>query len=559
MIGKVMRKRRDGLSSFRALVEYVAFGIKGGKVIEKVESAGCTNLLGLNTAIAEMKACAVQNVRCKDAALHFMLSWREGEVPTLSQVQEAIQHALKRLGLDECQSVWGLHNDTDCLHAHIAVNRVHPETYRAVDPAHGWTKNELERACREIELMQGWPIEQTGKFTVANNEVVWKTEAKARAARRERSVNQAARDFETRTGEKSAERIAIEDAAPIILAATSWEEMHLQLGAIGVRYLRKGSGVVLQVGDEFVKASSAHRDAAIARVVKRLGEFQPSADNCVITIRTPVPVSPMPEGWANYATVRQKRRRAKQSAQKTLHMSLREQYQQLQADQRSERKTFYAQGWQGRGQTMRAERSLLAARHAAQVSDLRDSQRKARFTSRQQWQRLPTFREVLEELNRQPALGYAVREELRYSGRIASMHGPNVAATLVDIRGFVGRIQGRFVTYSTNLNAGSPAFTDHGKKIHVHENQDASAILAALQLAAQKWNGKVTLGGPDSYKRTAIRLAITEGISITNPDLQPLIDQERAYLEGIRLTYPPRAVHEEPAHRGTAHDPAPGE
>lgn len=555
MIGKMMEKRRDGLSSFRDLVNYVARGIKGGKVVEKIEVAGCINLLGMDTATAEMEATAFQNVRCNYPAIHFMLSWREHESPTLDQVKAAVLHALKRLGLEECQAVWGLHNDTDCLHVHVAANRIHPETYRAIDPAHGWTKNELEKACREIELMQGWAIEQTGKFCVANDKVTWKTEARERAVKRERRVSQVARDFETRTGEKSAERFAIEEAAPIILAATSWADMHQQLAGIGVRYLRKGSGAILQVGEEFVKASSAHRDAAIARLVKRLGEFQPLQANQVVAARPLEPAVPMPEGWADYASLRRKRRNAKQSARQTLNTSLREQYRQLRLAQFSERESFYTQRWQGQGQVMRTERSLLAARHAAQLADLRSHQQKERVAFGQQWRRLPTFREVLKGFDRQPVLGQAILDELRNSGQVASLHGPNGVATQIDIRGFVGHAQGRFVAYSATLNPSLPAFIDYGKKIHVHEDQNASAILAALQLAAQKWHGKVTLGGPDSYKMVAIRLAIVEGIRITNPELQPLISQERALLENIRKSHPQRDSQKPTVKRGSNHDP----
>lgn len=558
MIGKIMKKRRDGLSSFFALINYAVFGIKGRKVVEKIEAAGCFNLLGLDTAIAEMKACAAQNSRCHDPAFHFMLSWREGETPTLEQVRSAVWQALKRLGLEECQAAWGLHNDTDCLHVHVAVNRVHPETYRAIDPAHGWTKNELEKACREIELIQGWPIEQSGKFTVDNNKIVWKTEAKERAAKRERKISQAARDFETRVGEKSAERIAIEQAAPIILASTSWEDLHRQLAAIGVRYQRKGSGAILQVGDEHIKASSAHREAAIARLSKRLGEFQPPSENLVIATREPEPAAPMPEGWTDYAKTRRKRRVTKRVACEKLNTLLRGQYRELKSAQFTERKNLYAQGWKGRGHSMRAERSLLAAKHAVQLAELRESQRIPRTELGQRWHRLPTFREVLVGFAHNPVWGHAVREELRYSGLVASIHGPHGVAALTDIRGFAGQAQGRFVAYSSTSAPATSAFVDFGRKIHVYRQQDASAILAALQLAAQKWNGQVTLGGPATYKLVAIRLALVAGIKITNPELQPLIAQEHALLEDLRELHPRLPLLRQAAQQ-QAENPAPGD
>jgi hypothetical protein len=167
MIGKIIDRRSDGLSSFKALINYIAFGLKGGKIVEKVQSCGVRNLDEIEAAALHMEATAVQNSRCKYPALHFMISWREHETPTDVQIEEAVRLSLAELGLEECQAVWGLHKDTQNLHVHVAANRVHPDTYKAIDPAHGWTKNALEKACRKLELLQGWDFETSGKMALS--------------------------------------------------------------------------------------------------------------------------------------------------------------------------------------------------------------------------------------------------------------------------------------------------------------------------------------------------------------------------------------------------------
>ncbi len=50
--------------------------------------------------------------------------------------------------------VIAVHGDTANAHLHVAVNRVDPETYRAVSPFRDYIQ--LDRAMREIELAQGW-------------------------------------------------------------------------------------------------------------------------------------------------------------------------------------------------------------------------------------------------------------------------------------------------------------------------------------------------------------------------------------------------------------------
>ena len=70
----------------------------------------------------EMEALTIENTRSKNPAMHFILSWREMEVPTSQQVDEAVQIALHELDLQGCQALWALQNDTKNLHVHVMVN-----------------------------------------------------------------------------------------------------------------------------------------------------------------------------------------------------------------------------------------------------------------------------------------------------------------------------------------------------------------------------------------------------------------------------------------------------
>jgi hypothetical protein len=81
-------------------------------------------------------------------------------------------------------------------------------------------------------------------------------------------------DREAHAGCQSAERIAIERAAPIIAAAYSWQELHCALAAQGMRYERAGSGAKVFVGEVAVKASRVAREASFSRLEKRVGPYQ---------------------------------------------------------------------------------------------------------------------------------------------------------------------------------------------------------------------------------------------------------------------------------------------
>jgi hypothetical protein len=94
---------------------------------------------------------------------------------------------------------------------------------------------------------------------------------------------------ENRTGEKSAQRIVLEEAAPILKKAASWAEVHDGLAERGMRLERKGSGALLFVGEVPVKLSAA-KVGGLAKLCKRLGEFRPRDEALAVPARASEPV-----------------------------------------------------------------------------------------------------------------------------------------------------------------------------------------------------------------------------------------------------------------------------
>jgi hypothetical protein len=136
MIGKHIRNPK-GRSSFKGLNDYITGKSKRQQPGEKIAYTGCVNLVSVETATLEMESCASENRLSADPVMHLLLSWRENETPTPGQALQAVEVTLDELNLSQCQAVYSLHHNTDNLHLHICVNRIDPETYRAIDPAHG--------------------------------------------------------------------------------------------------------------------------------------------------------------------------------------------------------------------------------------------------------------------------------------------------------------------------------------------------------------------------------------------------------------------------------------
>ena len=118
---------------------------------------------------AEMLALSQEAVRSKDTVNHYVISWQEGEQPSHQQIDEAVNLFLDELGLNGHQTVYSLHADTDNLHLHLVINRVHPESLKVVKPNKGFDIEAAHKAIARIEHAQGWHREQHGRYQVLEN------------------------------------------------------------------------------------------------------------------------------------------------------------------------------------------------------------------------------------------------------------------------------------------------------------------------------------------------------------------------------------------------------
>ena len=240
------------------------------------------------TQKAEMLALAQEAVRSKDTINHYVLSWKENEQPTPQQIEEAIDIFAKELGVEGHQIIYGLHNDTDNVHCHIMINRVHPVTLKCVEINRGFDILAAHKAVARIEKKQGWQREEKGTYEVLENDQLVRA---IKDPDKLQEPNQRVKDVENRAGEKSAQRIAIEEATPILKNATSWQQLHDDLAKLGMRYEKVGSGAKIYVDDIALKAGDVYRPASLPKLQKKLGVFEPS-NNQTVTIKEPLKLKP---------------------------------------------------------------------------------------------------------------------------------------------------------------------------------------------------------------------------------------------------------------------------
>lgn len=183
MIVKVVPGRRDGKTDMKQLAQYITQGMGDqvrqeagfGQLTEymaaeenvygkqKCVAVALHGLGNLEDAAIELYAVAAKNTRVTDPVLHLVVSWPEFERPSNDEIFWAGRQLLKALNLHEHQSIMAIHGDTDNVHVHIEVNRVHPVTFRAQHLP--WLHKTLHREARRIEIAKDW-YHDTGLFVV---------------------------------------------------------------------------------------------------------------------------------------------------------------------------------------------------------------------------------------------------------------------------------------------------------------------------------------------------------------------------------------------------------
>ena len=283
---------------------------------DKLAYAGSRNFLTTTVAAQkrEMISLAEESIQSRMPVTHWILSWQENEQPSREQVDEAVSLFLRGMGLAEPQTIYALHKNTGNYHLHIVVNRTHPYTQKVIQPHRGFDINEAHKIVAKIEHRQGWAPQENARYRVNEQGYVVKNfRHRARVKPKPK-----AEDFENATGEKSAQRIAQERGHAVIQNATCWEELHAGLDMVGLRFVRKGSGAVIFVGDTAVKASSVDRNFSMSRLSKRLGEFKPGYYSQRTFLKpAPEPVSHVcREEWREYQKERRRQAEEKRHARK---------------------------------------------------------------------------------------------------------------------------------------------------------------------------------------------------------------------------------------------------
>ena len=539
MIGKKIPNRfpASGKSShIEGLANYIVSPEKKNGT-EKCVYSGSRGFLTdeFSSRKAEMIALAEEAIRSRDPVEHYVLSWREGERPTPVHIEKTVDLLLDEFGMKGHQCFYGLHQDTDNFHLHVMLNRADPLSGRAERINKGFDVEALHRAVARIEHDQGWSREEHGRYTIENDTIVLTAAPDRKSSRKPSRI----RDAERRTGKKSALSVAQERVLAIAQGAADWQDFHGKLADQGMEYRLRGAGAVLLVGEIPVKPSEVDRPLGLSALKKRWGAFEPPGPNIEKKAApAPEPVNDTAKalGFGDYAKARRFHYASRKEAKDELNRRIEQERKVLFERQREERKTTFEGSWKGRGTELNALRSILAAKQAGARAELQDKTKDLRkqfsteypqgfFPDFEEWVRKTRGKEAAERY-RHNGKNYDVPMEIRPAAPV-KRQDPEPQ----DIRDYLPEVFGREVRYSNGQ--GKMAFIDSGPKIRVFDQSDAS-VLAALQLAQQKYGKNLVLTGPAEFQAKALQLAVRNNITIANPELQEQIQREKKRIVSER-------------------------
>lgn len=256
MIAKQIPMKLAKKSNFGELVNYI---INAQNKHERVHQITVTNCYQTYYAHAtdEILAIQLQNTRAEsDKTYHLIISFQAGEQPA-PEVLEAIESRLcDALGFKEHQRISAVHTDTDNMHIHVAINKIHPQRLTIHNPY--CDHKTLGKACDKLELEYGLAHDNHDP--------------------KERGRQSRALDMEHAGGVESLLGWIRRECLDQIRAAPTWEGLHEVMQRNGLVLSAKGNGLVITDREgRGVKPSSIARDLSKNHLEQRLGHFSPSA------------------------------------------------------------------------------------------------------------------------------------------------------------------------------------------------------------------------------------------------------------------------------------------
>ena len=535
MIAKHVPMQHLHRSSMAELVDYLTDGQSLAERVGQVRITNCASAT-LDAAVNEMLGIQHLNTRARgDRTYHLLVSFQAGEHPTPEQLRAIEQRICQALGFGEHQRVSVVHHDTDNLHVHIAINKVHPGKLTLHEPFQSYRT--LAKVCARLERELG---------LLQDNHTFRRTIGEGRAA-----------DMEQHAGVESLMTWVRRECLGELQQARSWTELHGVLHAHGLQMRERGAGLSIESDDGTrVKASTVDRGLSKAALEARLGTFQATGGGRKAASPRKTyakrPTRSRVDTSALFERYQHEREEVSDSRTAALAAAKRAKDRAV-ADARRAYKLHAAtlRVVDGRGVDKRllfaqASRQLKARLQAIHEDYGRERQRILAGHQRRTWADWLKAEAVKGDRDALAALrARAAAENLR--GATVGGEGTTATGTAADIDTVT---KAGTVVY----RAGASAVRDDGQRLQVSREADQEAIRAALRLAHQQYGERINVNGSAAFRAAVVRAAVDMALPVTFSD--PGLERHRRAL--MRKERPDGNPTHAAARRGQTDRPGPG-
>ncbi len=522
MIIRHIPMKKTRLSSFSGLVKYLCNQQNKQERVGKVRLSNCNSIDPI-WAVQEVLATQAKNQRATgDKTYHMLISFAPGENPSAQILQEIEDTVASSIGFKEHQRISVVHHDTDNLHIHVAINKIHPQTFNMIEPFRAYKIFAEVASKLEIEL----------GLQITNHQT-----------RKNHSEN-LADDMEHHSGIESLINWMKRYCKEKIEAASSWKEIHSILAEHGLIIRIKANGFVFcNVQGLTVKASSISRIFAKKNLESKLGSFVPSYpedDGTASNVYHYEPLNKKVLGTNLYAKYQhekshnksfvsdklkklreartkliekaKKRGRIKRAALKLMNLS------------KVQKKYLY----QHINKTLLNEIENIRKNYAKERSQLLDSYQNKTWAD---W-----LKQKAQDGDQNALMAMRYRNRKNKHDYTISGAGPSFSSSLN-----FGQIDSVTKEGTEIYKKDNSVIRDNGKEIIISKGGSIPALKRALEMTRQRYGDCICVNGSPLFKKIILQIVIQYQMPITFADLDLENQRQKLNFEQEKSHDQPRA------------------
>lgn len=515
MIAKIIPIKSVRKSNYSALIQYLADPQDKSERVSQIKVSNCYTD-DLTAGLLEIRNTQEMNTRAKsDKTCHLVLSFPEGERLSLSDLNVIEERFCDVLGFGGHQRISVVHDDTNNLHMHIAINKIHPKIHTIHNPYYDYKK--VAKLCEQIE-------QEYGLITV-NHETV------------SDKASRVAQEIETRTGVESLLGWIRREALTDIKQSDNWQDLHQVLARHGLEIKERGNGFVLVANNGVaVKASSIDRSLSKGNLTQRLGAFVPSDNSGQSSQQNDKQYQPKPlqnriDTSKLYAWYQQEQNDSARQRTNQWAMLRRTRDQLIERAKREAKlkRNIIKSIKAGR----LAKKALYAIAHQqfkTTIAVIQGDYQKAYQHSKTSHSRMGWLDWLAFEAKNGNAEALTVlrsRREGQFKGNQVSAKQNN-DGSITD--GFIKDSSIESITKigTVTYKAGSTTIRDDGKRLIVLPDTSQEALVDILQVAIKKYGSHLAINGTEPFRLQIAQVAAQNQMRITFDDKQ--LEQYRQQL-----------------------------